>query len=284
MPDDAGQVVAADVGDVRLTFVGTATCLLHLGPFTVLTDPNFLHRGQYAYLGKGLVSRRLTEPAMQVGEVPDLDAVVLSHLHGDHFDRVARRGLARTAPVVTTPHAARRLARSGFQVDGLATWDAHRIERGTQHLTITSVPAVHARGVLGRLLPPVMGSVLTLEDGGGPPFRVYLTGDTLTGNHLDEVADRFPELDAAVVHLGGTRVLGRLVTLDDVGGVELLRRVAPAAAVPVHYDDYGVFRSPLEDFVRRWTLEGDGSATDVRVVTRGSTVPLGAGRRPQHPR
>ena len=48
--------------DATLEFVGTATSLLRLGPFTVLTDPNFLHRGQLAYLGKGLASRRLTEP------------------------------------------------------------------------------------------------------------------------------------------------------------------------------------------------------------------------------
>ena len=46
-----------------LTFVGTATTLLRLGPFTDLTDPNFLRKGQLAYLGKGLVSRRRTSPA-----------------------------------------------------------------------------------------------------------------------------------------------------------------------------------------------------------------------------
>lgn len=38
--------------DATLEFVGTATSLLRLGPFTILTDPNFLHRGQRAYLGK----------------------------------------------------------------------------------------------------------------------------------------------------------------------------------------------------------------------------------------
>jgi hypothetical protein len=37
-----------------VTFVGTAITLLRLDAFTVLTDPNFLHRGQRAYLGKGL--------------------------------------------------------------------------------------------------------------------------------------------------------------------------------------------------------------------------------------
>ena len=42
-----------------LTFVGTATTVLRLGSFTLLTDPNFLHRGQRAYLGKGLWTKRL---------------------------------------------------------------------------------------------------------------------------------------------------------------------------------------------------------------------------------
>src|SRR4051812_48277071 len=58
-----------------LDFIGTATTLIRLGSFTVLTDPNFLHRGQRAYLGKGLWSRRLTDPAIEPEDVPTLDAV-----------------------------------------------------------------------------------------------------------------------------------------------------------------------------------------------------------------
>src|SRR3954467_3443143 len=146
-----------------LTFVGTATTVLRLGAFTILTDPNFLHRGQRAYLGKGLWSRRLTEPALQVDQLPQLDVVLLSHLHGDHFDRVARRGLDRAVPLVTTPHAARRLGPRGLSGVGLLTWDQHCVERDGYRLTVTSLPGVHAYGVMGALLPPVMGSWLTLE-------------------------------------------------------------------------------------------------------------------------
>src|SRR3954464_14637103 len=113
---------AGGSGRAELTFTGTAPTLLRLGPFAVLTDPNFLHRGQYAYLGKGLVSRRVTEPALGVDELPRLDLVVLSHLHGDHFDRVARKGLTRDAPVVTTQEAAGRLSSWGFSAVGLDTW------------------------------------------------------------------------------------------------------------------------------------------------------------------
>ena len=81
--------------------IGTATTLLSYGGITILTDPNFLHRGQKAYLGKGMWSTRRTEPSLQPTGLPPIDAVVLSHLHGDHFDRVARRSLPKDgSPVV----------------------------------------------------------------------------------------------------------------------------------------------------------------------------------------
>jgi hypothetical protein len=35
----------------ELEFIGTATTVPRIGPFTILTDPNFLHRGERAYLG-----------------------------------------------------------------------------------------------------------------------------------------------------------------------------------------------------------------------------------------
>src|SRR3954466_4068676 len=91
--------------DVTLTFGGNATTLLRLGPFTVLTDPNFLPRGQRAHLGYGLRSKRLTGPARWPALLPELDAILLSHMHGDHWDRIATRALPKETPVVTTPEA-----------------------------------------------------------------------------------------------------------------------------------------------------------------------------------
>ena len=77
-----------------------------------------------------------------------------------------------------------------------------------------------------------------------------------------------------MLHLGGTRVLARTVTMDDVQGVAFLRRIAPSAAVPVHYDDYGVFRSPVSRFVER--ARHADLTTEVRMVARGQTVALEA--------
>jgi L-ascorbate metabolism protein UlaG (beta-lactamase superfamily) len=255
-----------------LTFVGNATTILRLGAFTVLTDPNFLRAGQRAYLGKGLWSRRLKDPAVGVRELPQLDAVVLSHLHGDHFDRVARKGLTRSAPLLTTPPAARRLARYGFATEPLRDWDRITLERDGERLSVEALPGVHAKGAMKALLPPVMGSLLEHRSAAGAVTRVYVSGDTLPGDHLDEIARRHPDVDAAVVHLGGTRVLAHTVTMDGPMFAEFLRRVKPRRAVPVHYDDYGVQVSGLDDAVA--AARSVGFAERLEVVPRGGTVAL----------
>jgi len=257
-----------------LEFVGTATTLLRLGPFTVLTDPNFLHRGQRAYLGKGLFSKRLTEPSLQPEDLPDLHGVLLSHLHGDHFDRIARRELPRHLPVLTTPAAARKLGSWGFgAARAMRTWDRESLHDGEWRLDITAAPGVHGPGLARHLMPPVMGSVLELVRAGQVELRVYVSGDTLYRPWLAEVLERTGPIDAAVLHLGGTRALGLLVTMDADQGAALAQLLRPTVTVPVHHDDYTVFRSPLEDFVRR-CREVD-APTRLRTVGRGETVSLG---------
>ena len=257
-----------------LTFLGTATTLIRYGGLTVLTDPNFLHKGERAYLGNGLWSKRLTEPALGVEQLPPIDLVLLSHLHGDHFDRRARRGLDRDVPIVTTRQSARRLRGWGFRnAVARETWQSHEVRSPAGDLLrITAAPGRHAPGPLQSALPHVMGSVLQFEPAGDDaPLSVYVTGDTLVHDDLREIPKRHPALDLGLWHLGGTRVLGVTVTMDGRQGADLLEIVRPGTTVPIHYDDYGVFRSPLSDFldeVRRRGLEG------VRVVERGGTMAL----------
>lgn len=263
-----------------LLFVGTATVLLRHGGLTLLTDPNFLHRGQWAHLGHGLRSRRRTDPAIEPEQVPTPDAVVLSHLHGDHFDRVARARLGlqdRGVPVVTTPQSARCLDRERFTTAPLEPWQDWSTTTPAGRITVTAVPGRHAPGAMQRLLPAVMGSVLELAPTSGRPLRAYVTGDTLLVPELAEVTERFPDLDLVLLHLGGTRVLGIKVTMDGDDGVDLLEllRLGPrTTAVPVHYDDYGLFRSPLSEFLD--AVARRHPRARVQPVARGELLPIGA--------
>jgi L-ascorbate metabolism protein UlaG (beta-lactamase superfamily) len=135
------------------------------------------------------------------------------------------------------------------------------------------------------VLPQVMGSVLELVRGGTTgsgvsasqvSWRGYISGDTLYRPFLGEVLERCGPLDVLIPHLGGTRALGLTVTMDGRQGADLVELLAPPVTVPVHYDDYDRFRSPLGDFVTevaRRQLPGE-----LRPVQRGETISLRAQR------
>src|ERR671917_1914982 len=113
----------ADFARGSVFFVGTATVILRYAGFTILTDPNFLHAGDHVHLGYGLTAERLTNPALDIEQLPALDFVVLSHYHGDHFDRVAEERLRKDLPIITTEHAASELKDKSFTPPvALDTW------------------------------------------------------------------------------------------------------------------------------------------------------------------
>jgi len=62
--------------------------------------------------------------------------------------------------------------------------------------------------------------------------------------------------------------------MDGTQGADLVEMLTPPMTVPIHYDDYDRFKSPLGDFVtevRRRRLPGE-----IRTAVRGETISLRA--------
>lgn len=85
-------------------------------------------------------------------------------------------------------------------------------------------------------------------------YRIYITDDTLLVDELGEMHARYAgkKIDLMIMHLGGT-ILPEphppsLVSMYASQGLELLQLIRPDLAIPVHYDDYDIFKSPLKEF------------------------------------
>jgi L-ascorbate metabolism protein UlaG (beta-lactamase superfamily) len=262
---------APDLSTGSIFFIGNATVLIRYAGFTILTDPTFIHMHEQVPLGYGLHTTRLTNPAIDIHELPPLDLIVLSHFHGDHFDQVAERELKKSLPIVTTPEAAHELGKRGFgHTYPLDPWAAMTVAKGDAHLRITAMPGRHGPPLANLVLPDVMGSLLEFQSPAETPlFRLYITGDTLVIDDLQEIPRRYPQIDLALLHLGGTRVLGILVTMDGKQGVQLMQMVAPQRAIPIHYNDYDVFTSPLTDFQQE--VQAAGLEERVHYLQHGDT-------------
>ena len=98
-------------------------------------------------------------------------------------------------------------------------------------------------------------------------YRIYISGDTLMVDDLKEIPKSYVDqpIDLMLLHLGGTTVpspkispLSVMVTMDAKQGVEMMQLMRPDVTIPIHFDDYDVFASPLEDF-QNLVKEGLGS-------------------------
>lgn len=271
LPAGAGAG-ATEQASGSVQFIGTATVLVRYQGFNILTDPNFLHKGEKVHLGYGLTSTRMTNPALDLDKLPPIDLVVLSHMHEDHFDRFVQTHLDKNIPIITTKEAAEALRRLGFtRPYGLSKWDAIEVDKGGSRLRITAVPGRHGKDGMQALLPSVMGSVLDFGPNvATPSYRMYISGDTLIYDDLKNIPQRFPGVDLALLHLGGTRILGMFkVTMDGKDGVQLMQIIQPRHAVPIHYDDYDVFKSPLADFAKE--VKAAGLEQQVTYLAHGET-------------
>lgn len=262
--------VTPELGELQgsVGFIGTATVLIRFAGLTILTDPNFLHAGDHAHIGYGMTTKRLTEPALDIDELPPIDFMLLSHYHGDHFDQVAEARLDKSLPIFTTHHAARALRSKGFtNVRALQTWESAELSKSGGSARIVSMPGQHAPALVQAAFPPVMGEMLDITDARGHGVRIYLSGDTLLRRELAEIPKRYPSVNLGLFHLGGTRVLGLMVTMDADQGVRAVRTIDPQVAIPIHYDDYTVFKSPLSDF--KHAAEAAGIGAQMLYLDRG---------------
>jgi L-ascorbate metabolism protein UlaG (beta-lactamase superfamily) len=253
----ASSSINASSGQLKtgsIFFIGNATVLIRYAGFTILTDPTFIHMHEKVNLGFGLYTRRLTNPAINIEQLPPLDLVILSHFHGDHFDQVAVHELDKTFPIVTTPHAAEELSLRGFtNPQQLEKWESISFVKDDVRLQITATPGRHGPLPVAMFLPQVMGSILDFKikkdaDDLSQLLRMYITGDTLVFDEIKEIPKRYPHINIALLHLGGTRVMGIMVTMDANEGLEMFNIINPRKAIPIHYNDYDVFKSSLEDF------------------------------------
>ena len=240
----------ADFTEGDVYFIGNATTLIRFGGLTILTDPAFLHKGEHVYLGHGIWARREVEPACQIADLPPIDLVVLSHYHGDHFDDVAAQQLDKGLPIVSTADAVDKLKALGFERGHpLDTWDSLEVHKGKATLTITAMPARHAADdAVEELLMPVNGHLLDFSRSGDLLYRLYITGDTMLVDSLPDIPRRYPDIDLGLIHAGGTTFLLTVVTMTGEQAVRAVELTKPRVAIPIHYNDFSVFLSGLDDF------------------------------------
>ena len=255
--------------DLRLTYIGGPTLLLHVGGLRLLTDPTFDPAGAEFRSG-AYVLRKTHGPGLPSAALGRVDAVLLSHDHHfDNLDAAGRAFLGNAGTVLTTGAGAERL---GGNARGLAPWqtvDLPTPDGRTLHVTAT--PARHGPAHADR--GPVVGFVLAFDD--EPAESVYLSGDTVWYEGVAEVSRRF-SVRTAVLFMGAARVAAVgpwHLTFTAAEGVDVARAFPDATVVPVHFEDWEHFSESRPEIDAAFTAAGLGER--LRWLPRGVETEIG---------
>ena len=203
--------------DLTITRIVHGSVIVALGSSRLLVDPWF---------HSGLVTQQSEPLGLTPEGLPPLAAVLITHSHAGHFDERALRDLAATVPeAVARPELRERLLALGFRrVTPLGWWEHARVG----DVDVTAVPARHGVAENGYVLEA--GSV-----------SAYVAGDTRPFPELVDVATRFPHLDAALLPVGGERLLGfaREMTPEDAARAASV--LGPRRVIPIGYGARGGF-------------------------------------------
>ncbi|MHB1517858.1 MAG: MBL fold metallo-hydrolase [Acidimicrobiales bacterium] len=218
---------------ISLTSVGGPTLLVELGGIRLLTDPTFDPPGTYPLGTRVLV--KTAPPAFSRAELGVVDAVLLSHdQHPDNLDTAGREALEGVPLLLSTPTAAARLP----GVEGLAPWE--EVVLPGPHggaVRVAATPAQHGPDGTEDLTGPVTGFVLSASD----LPTVYISGDNASMRVVNQVAERFPVIDVAVLFAGAaqTPLLGEAyLTLTSAEAAEAARRLAARWVLPAHFNSW----------------------------------------------
>ncbi|NPV89981.1 MAG: MBL fold metallo-hydrolase [Firmicutes bacterium] len=237
---------------MKMRLIRHATHIVWTGGKSFLIDPMLSEPGAMAPIpdvpnpsGNPLVPLPAGLP-----EVLGVDAVIVSHVHRDHFDDAAMGLLPKDLPLFCQPGDEEKIAAAGFTdvrpvADSLA-WEG---------VVVSRTGGRHGTGKIGEMMGRVSGFVLASE---GEP-SIYVAGDTIW---CPEVEAAIEEHDPGVIvcYAGAARFASGdpiTMTKEDVG--EVARKAPRAKVIVIHMESWNhcrLSRKEMKEYIEANSLGG----------------------------
>ncbi|WP_441236150.1 MBL fold metallo-hydrolase [Bradyrhizobium sp. 930_D9_N1_4] len=211
---------------MKLTLLRNATLKLDILGKSLLIDPFFAPKGSRPSF-TGRAPNPLVElPISPEAILDDVELVIVSHLHADHFDPVAQELVPKHLPLICQPGDEDKIRSYGFSnvtplVDTFV-WQDIRFQRRE---------GSHGLGPVLQKMGSVMGFTITAKD----EPSLYWAGDTVLYPAVETIiAESRP--DIIVIHPCGAKWDGDLITMDAAQAVATCRLAPGAVVIATHMD------------------------------------------------
>ena len=182
---------------MKVQQIRNATLKINYAGQTLLIDPFFAPKGVAPSLVGTDTGNPMVELPLEISEIlADIDAVLVSHMHFDHFDPVAQQAIPKDMLLYCQPADYEQIKNLGFT----------NVKAIDQEINLSKITINRTEGQHGiteqmiAMMGKVSGFVFQAE---GEP-TIYWTGDTIWYEEIQNNITQYKP-DLIVCHAGGNR-------------------------------------------------------------------------------
>ena len=236
----------ARVDGLQITHIGHASFLIQVNGLNLLVDPVWSERASPStWIGP----RRHNPPAVALGDLPPIHAILVTHNHYDHLDTATLRRIHEAhRPLIYAPLGNDAIIRRGsaeMQVETGDWWSSFTLP---QDIRINIVPSYHwsARGTRDRRMALWGGFVLET-----PAGVIYCAGDTAyrDGAVFKEIGKRFEAPVVAILPIGAyaPRWFMKTQHADPDEAVRIAQECGAKHMLGVHWGTFALTDEPWHE-------------------------------------
>jgi L-ascorbate metabolism protein UlaG (beta-lactamase superfamily) len=252
---------------VTAAWLGHATVLINFFGVKILTDPVLFSRVGIRFFGVTIGPKRLTAPALTVDELPEIDLILLSHAHFDHFDLRTLHHLSRgtgfqpvkyqfgsghrqdvdATKVITARGTADLLRWTRFRDVSELRWHEQKsIATRTGTVDVRAVPVKHWGARMHKdFYRGYNGYLVEKKD-----RRIFFGGDTAFTDTFTALRE-FGPIDLAILSIGCYNPWIRSHCSPEEA-VQMANDAGARFIMPIHHQTFRLsfepFREPIERF------------------------------------
>ncbi|SFS70586.1 MBL fold metallo-hydrolase [Marininema halotolerans] len=259
-----------DHEDVTVTWIGHSTLYINFYGTKILTDPVFDGKiGVTLAPGVKIGMKRYTPPALRIEDVKDVDVILLSHAHMDHFDMSSLKALgAPHIHVVTATNTKRLLRRFSF---GAVTELGSREEvEPVPGLRVKAFPVKHWGNRFPWNTDYGFNGYMIEKKG----RRLVFSGDTAWTDSFKTLRDEGP-IDWIAVPIGAyspDSFQGAHCTPEQAW--QMAQDSGAHQVTPIHWNTFVLSQEPVDEPIQRFIAAAGEEADRIVIREQGQVLRL----------
>lgn len=257
-----------DIDKVSVTWLGHSGIMLQMHGMNILIDPVFSNRtSPVSFVGP----KRFSELPVELGDLPDIDIVIISHDHYDHLDMKTVRELdEKTEKFIVPLGVENHLERWGVsaeKITNMAWWEETEIDG----LTIGCTPSRHFSGRKVIDADKTLWASWVFMDEFN---QIFESGDGGYGGHFEEIHNRYGDFDFAMIDCAQYNMKWHYVHMFPEESAMAAEALGAKAVMPVHWGAFVLSSHPWDDPPERFTSAAENLGLTVVTPYIGETMPL----------